>query len=284
MALDGSVCYLSVLGTWGIIDCFCQHSQERALGHPHVVHLAKWPDTGFVFHGYLQQLATQLLVPFDLEHGDLNMRRVFFPLQWPWCSCESIQENSTTSSYENGCFNFLNNLACCWFSSPNVLPEHWYSGIVLWISAWPVILLYLFNSTLIRVITSPNKGWTYHKSTINIVHPILEISSHCWATPPAFAELFSQSQTWHSKGSCLCHQWQYLTTQIVVPDVTPALQSCFMWPIVCRKQRFWLRKSACICAATESTAAVPRYVLLARFVLQKWRGSDGGCGDRPEFF
>ena len=69
-----------------------------------------------------------------------------------------------------------------------------------------------------------------------------------------------------------------------MPDVTPTLLSRFTWPIVCRKRRFWLRKSACISAATESTAAVPRYVLLAEFILQKWRGADGGCGDRSVVF
>ena len=284
VTFDGSVCYLNMLGTWGIIACFCQHGRERAVGHPDIMHLAKSPDTGFVFHGYLQQLATQLLLSFALEHGDLTMRRVFFPLQWPWCSWESIQEKSSTASYENGCFHFLSNLACCWFSSPNMLPEHWYSGIILWVSAWLVILLYLFNNMLILVIISPNKCWTYHKSTINVVLPTLEISFRCWAAPPVFAELLSQSQTWRSNGSCLCHQWQYLTTQKVVPDVTPTLQSHFTWPIVCRKQRFWLRKSACIRAATESTAAMPRYVLLAAFVLQKWRGSGDGCGDRSVAF
>lgn len=269
--LMGQSVDLSVLGTWGIIACFCQHGRERAVGYPDIMQLAKSPDTGFVFHGYLQQLATQLLLPFDLEHGDLNTWRVFFPLQWPWRSWESIQEKSATTSYQNGCFHFLNNLACCWFSSPNMLPEHWYSAIMLWVSTWLVLLLYLFNSNmLILVIISPNKGWTYHKYTVNIVLPILEISFQCWAAPPAFAELFSQSQTWRSKGSCLCHQWQYLTTQKVMPDVTPTLQSHFMCPIVCRKRRFWLRKSACICAAPESTAAVPRYIHLAKMERLWW--------------
>lgn len=134
------------------------------------------------------------------------------------------------------------------------------------------------------IVTSTNKGWTCHRSTVNIVLPILEISFHCWAAPPALTELFSQSQTWHSKESCLCHQWQYLTTQKAVHDVTPILQFRFMWPIVCRKQCFWLRKSACICTGTESTAAVPRYVLLAQFIWQKQRGCDGGCGDRSIAF
>lgn len=99
---------------------------------------------------------------------------------------------------------------------------------MLWVSAWLVVLLYLFNNRLILVIASPNKGWTYHKSTINIVLPILEISFCCWAAPPGFAELFSRSQARRSTGSRLCHQWQYLTIRKVMPDVTPTLQ-----PISC---------------------------------------------------
>lgn len=53
-----------------------------------------------------------------------------------------------------------------------------------------------------------------------------------------------------------------------------------MWPTVYRRQCFWLRKRVCICTATESPPAGPRDMLLAQFILQKWRDSDGGCGDR----
>lgn len=52
-----------------------------------------------------------------------------------------------------------------------------------------------------------------------------------------------------------------------------------MWPTVYRKQCFWLRKPVCICTAAETTPAGPEDVLLAQFILQKWRGSHGGCGN-----
>lgn len=53
--------------------------KERAVGHPGITHLAKPPNIGFVSHSYLKQFAPLLLFPFDPEHGELNIQRVFFP-------------------------------------------------------------------------------------------------------------------------------------------------------------------------------------------------------------
>lgn len=69
-----------------------------------------------------------------------------------------------------------------------------------------------------------------------------------------------------------------------MPDVTPNFAVSFYVAHCVQETTLWLRKSACVCAAAESTAAVPRYGLLAQFVLQKWRGSDGECGDGSVVF
>lgn len=124
----------------------------------------------------------------------------------------------------------------------------------------------MFNKTLILVITSPNKDWSCHKSTINVLLPILKISFLCWTAPPMFAELSSQSQTRHSEGSCLCHQWQYLTLQRVVPDVTLTLLSIF-FVVCCVQETTLLAQEVSVHLNCHwSTTAVPRHMLPAQLL------------------
>lgn len=64
--------------------------------------------------------------------------RTFSPTVTPSDAVEGVSK-STTTSCQNGCFNFLNNITCYWFSSTKMLPGYWDRGTLLWVSAWLVI-------------------------------------------------------------------------------------------------------------------------------------------------
>lgn len=76
------------LGEWQPVSVGMAR-KERAVGHPGITHLAKPPNIGFVSHSYLKQFAPLLLFPFDPEHGELNIQRVYF---FPFSDLEYLRK------------------------------------------------------------------------------------------------------------------------------------------------------------------------------------------------
>lgn len=97
--LMGQSVNLNVLWIWGIISYFCQHGQERAVGHPDIMQFLNHLSLALSSMVVYNSLQNKSVLPFDLANEALNIWRVFFPLQWSWCSWESIQEEPTTPSY-----------------------------------------------------------------------------------------------------------------------------------------------------------------------------------------